>query len=699
PAAFVVLEALPLNPSGKVDRRALASLRGEPARRPLTAEEDRAEPRTPYEEAVAAIFESVLNVESVGIRDDFFEFGGHSLLATQVASRLRAELAVDLPLRAVFENPTVAALAREAEASVRAGRGLSLPPIVPVARGDEAPLSFTQEWMWFVDQLDPTGASPVSLLAVRLQGRLDGAALERALGEVTRRHEVLRTTFPVVGGRPVQKVAPPAPFVLPRVDLAALPEDAREAESDALLAAEVRRRLDLEYGPLMRALLTALGPEDHLLVLPLHHILVDGWSMGLLTRELAALYAAFQRGEPSPLPPLPVQYADFAVWQRESLLRGENLEALLAYWTERLAGDPPALELPGARQGEVATLRSDRVPLSLGAGLSAAARRLAREQGVTLYTALLAAFQALLCRTTRQTDIRVGSSIANRNGPEIEDLIGYFVNTLVMRGDLAGNPTFHGLLGQLKEVVLGAYAHQDLPFTRLVEALRPDRAAGRTPLFQVMLILQNTPVRPLEVPGAGLTLTPVESQVEIATFDLTLVLSEGEALSGWLWFNRDLLDPAAAAHLGERFRLLLEGAAADPGKRLSEISLLTEAERRQLLAGRRAEERAKEEGREDTLRVRLERRVREDPDAVALAGGGGALRPGARPGGGIRPVRGRSGSRDLAAPRKSGRGAPLRRPRRLGPAPRQERPRRPGDLGRSAPRRAAGGAGRAGARS
>jgi amino acid adenylation domain-containing protein len=590
PAAFAVLAALPLTPNGKVDRRALGTLRLEAVRR---VEEDDA-PRTPFEETLAAIWEGVLGVEKVGLRDHFFELGGHSLLATQVVSRVREAFGVELPLRVLFESPTLAALARAVEAASRAGHGLSVPPIRPVPRdAGEAgtPLSFAQEWMWLIDHLDPEGSGLNSPLPVRLRGDLDSRALESALAEVVRRHEVLRTTFPVVGGRPVQRVEPAAPLALPRIDLAGLPEEARESTARAILDAELTRRLDLERGPLVRALLLIQGPDDHLLVLTVHHILFDGWSAGILIREVATLYAAFSQGERSPLPELPVQYADFAVWQRE-WLAGEALESMLGYWRERLAGELPVLELPGARPGaEVTSMRSDCLPLALGAELTAAVHRLARAEGVTLFVALLAAFQALLHRVTRATDIVVGSPIANRNHPEIEGLIGYFVNTLVMRGDLSGDPPFRELVRRLREVALGAYAHQDLPFTKLVEALRPDRAASRTPLFQVMFLLQNTPAEPLEAPGAGLTLAPVESQAQIATFDLTLVLHDAGdhqgGLGGWLWYNRDLLDAGSVAALGERFRLLLESAVADPGRRLSELSLVTEEERRQLLAGPR----------------------------------------------------------------------------------------------------------------
>ncbi len=619
PSAFVLLPALPLTANGKVDRRALARLEPAAAEPPAG---DLQAPRTPAEEIVAAAWREVLGIERVGLHDSFFESGGHSLLATRVVSRLREAFGVEVPLRALFETPTVAGLAQAVEELSRKGEGIVAPPLRRMPRDPAAdhpaalaPLSFAQEWMWLIDQLDPTRAAFGVPLAVRLHGTLDPAALGRALQEVVGRHEVLRTTFPVLDGRPVQRIAPPLAVPLPLVDLTGHPAEEEERWIDAAL----RRPLDLARGPLVRALLLRRRAAEHTLVLDFHHILFDGWSGGVLVRELATLYRAFTAGEASPLPELPVQVADHAVWQR-GWLQGAALDRLLAWWKERLAGPTPQLDLPGARRGGVATLRGARRRVELGAELSAALQALTRREGVTLFVALLAAWQAVLHRLTRETDLRIGAPVAGRNRPELEGLIGYFVNTLVMRTDLGGDPSFRELLARAKETALGAWAHQDLPFTRLVEELQPDRSAGRTPLFQVMLILQNTPVPSIELPG--LSLVPADRETPLATFDLTLVLAEeAGGLGGWLWYNRDLLEGDAVAHLFERFRVLLAGATAAADHRLSALPLVTEAERRQLLEGRPAMSVAPSvppaaEG--DLLPTVFEARVDAEPDAVAL---------------------------------------------------------------------------------
>ncbi|HYG64881.1 MAG TPA: amino acid adenylation domain-containing protein [Thermoanaerobaculia bacterium] len=619
PAAFVLLDALPLTANGKVDRRTLAGIEPVSAAAPV---QGRVAPRTPAEERVAAVWRDVLGLESLGIHDDFFELGGHSLLATQVISRLRQAAGVEIPLRTLFEAPTVAALAGEVETLTRAGGGLVAPPIVRTGRTErdsDPPLSFAQEWMWLVDQLDPDGTTVISMIPVRLRGRLDVPALGAALDGLVRRHEVLRTTFPLVDGRPVQRIAPAAGLRLPMVDLQGLPEAAREAEADALTLAESTGRMDLARGPLLRALLLRLGPEDHSLLLAPHHILLDGWSLGVLLRETAALYQGVT------LPELPVQYADYAVWQRR-WLQGEPLEALLGYWRRQLAAPLAVLELPGSRP-DAAAMRSARVPVALGPELSAALRALAQSHGVTLFVALLAAFQALLHRYTRQTDIPVGSSVANRNSPEIEGLIGYFVNTLVLRTGLGGDPGFSELLTRVREVALGAYAHQDLPFTRLVEELQPDRAASRTPLFQAFFLLQNMPMPKIELPG--LAMTGLEPDAPTATFDLALVLSEGDqGLAGSLWYNRDLLEEETMTLLMERFRTLLGGAAADPACRISALPLVSEAERRQLLAPSSSAPLSASaapsgsagpaDNEAGCLHRRFADRVQDDPEAVAL---------------------------------------------------------------------------------
>ncbi|MFZ5917840.1 MAG: amino acid adenylation domain-containing protein, partial [Chloroflexota bacterium] len=580
PSAFVMLEALPLTPSGKVDRDAMPTPEWsrEGLGRAYIA------PRTPVEELLAGLFAVVLGVERVGIHDNFFELGGHSLLATRLVSRLRQVFEVELPLRELFGAPTVAGLAGKIEAAQKA----NLPPITPLPRDEvtglpvEAPLSFAQQRLWFLDQLEP--GSPMYNIpdAVRVNGTLDVLALAHSLNEIVRRHEVLRTTFRTQDGRPAQVVAPEVHLALPLTDLGHLPAEEREAEALRLAQEEAQRPFDLARGPLLRARLLRLEQQDHFVLLTMHHIVSDGWSMGVLIRELSELYPAFLAGQPSSLLPLPLQYVDFAHWQR-GWLQGEALEAQLDYWRQQLAGSPPLLELPTDRpRPAMQTYRGDYRTFVLSPELSQAIKELGRQEGATLFMTLLAAFQTLLYRYSGQEDISVGTPIANRNRAEVEGLIGFFVNTLVIRGDLSGGPSFRELLGRLREAALGAYAHQDLPFEMVVDALQPQRELSHNPLFQVMFVLQNAMRQAFELPG--LTLSPVEVDTGVATFDLTLAMEETpEGLSGAVEYNTDLFDRATIERLVGHFCTLLEAIVAQPDSRVCEVPLLTGWERQQLL--------------------------------------------------------------------------------------------------------------------
>ncbi|MCP4658422.1 MAG: non-ribosomal peptide synthetase, partial [bacterium] len=543
PAAVGLLDALPLTANGKIDRVALAR-RALPTPAAGVAAAARTEPRSPLEEAIAAIWEEVLELAEVGVHDDFFELGGHSLLATRVVSRVRRALGIELPLRVVFERPTVAGLGVYVGAALRREEGLEAPPICPrdQRNRDTAPLSFAQQRLWFIDRFDPDSALYGIPTHLRLAGRLDVAALHRTLNEIVRRHEMLRTSFGTEDGVPVQRIRSELPVPLPVLELGRLDAFAR-AEARRLALAEARRPFDLSRGPLLRARLLRLASEEHSLVITVHHIAFDGWSAGVFLGELTALYKAFSTGSPSPLPELPVQYADFAVWQRQWLRRGrpsgEVLERQLAYWREQLRG-LPVLELPTDRPRPVmqsfrGAAESFRLP---GEGLIA----LSREQGTTLYMTLLAAFQTLLSRYTRQLDLAVGTVVANRNQAEIEPLVGFFVNTLVLRGDLAGNPAIRALLARFREVALGAYAHQDLPCEKLVEELDPERDLSQNPLIQVVFVLQNAPAAPQDlVPGLTASLESVD--VGEAKFDLTVVLGEAEGeLVGTAEYGTDLFD-------------------------------------------------------------------------------------------------------------------------------------------------------------
>ncbi|HTN88778.1 MAG TPA: amino acid adenylation domain-containing protein [Sorangium sp.] len=578
PSAFVVLDALPLTPNGKVDRRGLPA----PDAARAGDAQTYAAPRTPAEELLAGIFAEVLGVEQVGVHDDFFALGGHSLLATQVISRIRAAFGTELPLRLLFKTPTVAGLGAQVEAAQRAGMRASAPPIEPVPRDGELALSFAQQRLWFLEQLDPGNASYVSPGALRLRGRLDAAALGRAFGEVVRRHEALRTTFATRDGRAAQEIQPaPATWPVPVMDLTSMPEAEREAEALRATAAEAARPFDLAAGPLLRTRLLRLGADDHVLLVTMHHIVSDGWSIGVLMREVAALYQAFVEGKPSPLPELAIQYADFAAWQRR-WLAGEVLDEQLAYWKERLAG-AQVLELPTDRpRPGVQRLRGGRHEVRLPAALVTELARLSRRRGATLFMTLMAAFQVLLSRYSGQTDISVGTPIANRNRAEVEPLIGLLVNTLVLRSDLSDAPQFTQLLDRVREAALGAYAHQDVPFERVVEALGVARNLRRTPLFQAMFGLQTAPMTAPTLADVELSLLAADSGTTRFEIELTLN-EEAGALVGAVVYSAELFDATTIARMVESFELLLRGIVAEPERPVSELPLLSEAERRRVL--------------------------------------------------------------------------------------------------------------------
>ncbi len=575
PSAFLAIRALPLTEHGKVDRAALLALdAGEAVGRAAYVA-----PRDEAEEKVAGAWAAVLGVERVGALDHFFDLGGHSLLATQVASRLRDAFGVEVPVRLLFDAPTVAGLAgrlREMH-----GTGLVAPPVRRAARDRPPPLSFAQESLWYLDQLGPRQATFNVSAALRVVGSLDLGALRRAFDEVVRRHEALRTAFASIDGRPVQVIAPSQPVPLEVVDLSGFPPEERRAEAERQAEEETRRPFDLATGPLFRASLFRLDEGDHAVLLTMHHIITDGWSFGVAAGELAALYGAFREGRPSPLPEPAIQYADYALWQRE-WLRGEAKERLLDYWRRHLDGVRP-LELPTDRpRPPVRSARGDLRWFSLPRGLSDSLAELGRREGATPFMTLLAAFQLLLARSSEQETFAVGSPIANRNRAEVEGLVGYFINMLALRADLSGNPTFRELLGRVREAALGGYEHQDLPLELLVEALHPERDASRTPLFQAMFVLQNNQMP--DVVPAGLTLEPFGgSGTGTAKFDLSLAMAETpEGLVGSLEYATDLFDGSTIDRMLGRFRGLLEAVVADPDRRASDLDLATADDSRAL---------------------------------------------------------------------------------------------------------------------
>ncbi|MES1242784.1 MAG: amino acid adenylation domain-containing protein, partial [Acidobacteriota bacterium] len=625
PASFVLLESLPLSAGGKVDRRALAALAPEPD----GGEEAFAAPRSPAEEVLAGIWAEVLGADRpVGIHDDFFALGGHSLLATRVISRVRRAFGVELPVRALFEEPTVAGLARRV--TEEAGSGAP-PPVVPVPRGRGLPLSFAQQRLWFLERLQSGGALYNLLLAARLTGPLDPGRLGRALEEVARRHESLRTSFPETADGPVQAVAPPGPVPLPLADLASLPPAAREAEVSRRIAAEARNPFDLGAGPLLRCGLLRLGEEDHALLVGVHHTVCDGWSIGLLERELGIVYGALSRGEarllPELLPELPVQYADYAIWQR-GRLSGEARERETAWWRSRLAGMPAVVELPADRlRPPVQSFRGARLPMEIPDDTAGALRALGRRQGSTLFMVLLAALDALLLRYTGEERLTVGTPTANRGALEVEPLIGNFANTLALPVSLEGDPELTVLLERVREAVLAAFAHQELPFELLVEALSPQRDLSHNPLFQVLFGLHGLPPRRGRLGDLVLEPLPVESGS--ARFDLALDLTDPGAggLRGAFEYATDLFDRPTVERLGGHLRTLLDGALAHPRARLSELPLLTGAERRQLLE--EGDGGPPETASAATLHEMVERQARLRPDAVAVVCGGERLTYGA----------------------------------------------------------------------
>jgi amino acid adenylation domain-containing protein len=494
---------------------------------------------------------------------------------------------------------------------------LALPSVSRISPTDKTisvPLSFAQERLWILDQLEPGSSAYNIPLAVHLSGRLNVSSLQQSIGEIFRRHEVLRTTFSTEHDRPVQRIAPVTAFTLPEIDLSAMPKEQREARAQQLASEEAPRPFDLVSGPLMRATLLLLNPEEHVLLVTMHHIASDGWSMGILYQELSVLYEAFLTGNPSPLPEPPIQYADFAVWQKE-WLQGENLEKQLAFWKEQLRDLSP-LELPTDHPRPlVQTFHGAVHSVQLSRDLSESLQSLSRREGVTLFMTVLAAFQVLLHRYTGQDDIVVGTPIANRNREEIEGLIGFFVNTLVMRTDTSGNPPFRELLKRVRRVSLDAYAHQDLPFEKLVMELRPERDLSLNPLFQVMFALQNAPVSNLELPG--LTLSHMGIETTRTRFDLEVHLWEAEeGLRAAFVYNTDLFDPDTIKRMAGHYQRILEGIVDNPDRRLSELPLLTEAERHKLLV--EWNDTATDYPRDKCIHELFEEQVQRTPDAIAV---------------------------------------------------------------------------------
>ena len=651
PAAFVALTSFPLTVSGKINRLALPKPETN-----LETEESYIAPRGALEEVLATIFAEVLKLERIGVRDNFFDLGGHSLSATQIVSRGREAFRMELPVRKIFERPTVEGVAQAlleehgeqiertaelllqissfsdeearekwilpvtpsrkkkiadtASEPLREERGKPTPPETRTA-----PLSFAQQRLWFLDQYEPENILYNIPSAIRLNGALDVIALERSLNEILKRHEALRTTFAGMSDRPLQVINEPRDFRLTVIELRESSPEKKEATVARLAADEARTPFNLAAGPLLRVKLLRLAEDDHVLLITMHHIISDGWSIKVLISEIGELYEAYANGREATLPELPIQYADFAVWQR-NWLQGERLEEQLSYWKTQLAAAPPLLELPTDRpRPTFKTFHGADVHLSLSKKLSEDITLLSRREGATLFMTLFSAFVTLLYRYSGQHDILVGTAIANRNRAETERLIGFFINTLVLRTRLSEQMTFRELLDQVRETALDAYAHQDLPFEKLVEELQPERTLSHSPVFQVLFHLQNAVTEGLSLSGLGMSQLEVEMQT--AKLDLSVSMAESnDGLVGTFNYNTDLFDATTIRRMAEHFECLLDAAVSNPDEQIARLRLLTETENNKVLF--EWNDTRRDYGKDDPLHLAFAEQARLTPDAVAV---------------------------------------------------------------------------------
>jgi amino acid adenylation domain-containing protein len=610
PAAFVPLGSLPLTPNGKVDRKALPAPEGRPSEDVYLA------PRTPAEEVLAGIWAGLLGLERVGASDHFFDLGGHSLLATRLIAAIRDAFGVDVPLRLVFERPTLEGLARAISEAGEAGAPAE-DPILPVPREpgvNRFPVSFAQLREWILDRLEPGNPAYNIPGHLRIEGPLSVPALSEALRGLVRRHEVFRTAFAAGEEEPLQVVVPEARLEVPLIDLSALPAGAREAGLRQCVVEEDGTGFDLSAAPLLRARVVRLGSADHALLLTVHHIVSDGWSTSILNQELAALYEAV------PLPELPVQYADYAVWQRRRL-SGEAFETQTGFWLQCLAGAPPLLELPTDRpRPPVRSSRGGQVPILLPQPLAGRLEELARQSGATLFMILLAGYQALLARWSSQEDVVTGTYSGNRPRRELEGLIGFFINTLALRIGVAGEPSFFDLVRRVRETTLEAFAHRDVPFEKLLEILQLPRDPSRTPLFQALLVLQSFPPTRADL-STGVRLSELGEEKETSDYDLGLWLGEGpEGVGGTLQYSTDLFDEATIVRFAAQLQTLLEAAVADPGRNIWTLPLVgTEEGARQIAAWSRGP--AVPPG-SSLLHFLVEEQAARTPGAIAVEAGG-----------------------------------------------------------------------------
>ncbi|MCI0767842.1 non-ribosomal peptide synthase/polyketide synthase [Bacillus sp. TL12] len=609
PAYFFQIEGMPLTPNGKVNRKALLELEAQ------FISEDITSSRTPVEELIVSVWSQVLGIKNIGVQDSFFEIGGHSLLATQVVSRLQEIFQIELPVRELFEYATVESLAKRLDQLRKGDRKREIPPLMPMERGETIPLSYAQQRLWFIDQFTPNSALYNMPMVCRLTGSWLPEALETGWNQLIERHESLRTVFHEVNGQPVQQIEPYAFRSILKMDLTMLSPEDREEEVKRLIQQEAEVPFDLGEGPLIRTSILRVGEEEWILLCTLHHIISDGWSMGVLLEEWMAFYEKATDGKVAELEPLPVQYADFAQWQK-GWLKGEVLDQQLQYWREELSGELPVLQLPMDRpRSAIQTHHGSTYTLALPSTLHDKLNEFSRQEGATLFMTLLAAYQSFLSRYTGQEDILVGSPIANRNYREIEGLIGFFVNTLVYRANLSGRPTFQDVLSQVRQKALKAYEYQDIPFEKIVEVIQPERSTSHSPIFQTMFILQNMkqdfPVL------SDRNIEMIESHNPIAKFDLSVMVAETE--EGLLFtfeYNKDLFDATTIERMAGHFVKWLHEVSHHPQNPLHSLSMLSESERTLLLET--WNDTVMEMSPQSLICDRFEGQVAKNPEAIAV---------------------------------------------------------------------------------
>jgi amino acid adenylation domain-containing protein len=610
PAVVICLIELPLTPNGKVNRKALPV----PSLADLHSEEY-VPPRNDIEKVLASLWTEILGIERIGVHDNFFTLGGHSLLATQVVSRIFQVIGVTIPLKTLFEASSIDALAIQVQKYQTSQESIGLMPLQLADRKGRLPLSFAQQRLWFINQLEPNSTAYNMPAAVKLQGQLDLLAMEKTLKEIVRRHEALRTNFINQDGQAAQVIKDSNSWQMSTINLQQMLDIQKEVKIMELAEIEAVKPFDLTTDYLVRATILLVSENECILLLTMHHIVSDGWSMGVFVKEINILYSAFARGETSPLPDLEIQYVDFAIWQQQ-YLQGDRLDQQLKYWHKQLAGAPTSIELPTDRsRPAVQTFKGATQSFSLSADLTSSLNTLSQREGVTLFMTLLTAFNVLLFRYSDQTDICVGSGIANRHHGQLENLIGFFVNMLVLRTDLSGYPSFKELLGKVKDTALSAYAHQDLPFEMLVDALQPDRDLSYSPLFQVAFVLQNAPSSEDQL--TGLKMSELETENNTAKFDLTLSIEQsgGKIIGSWE-YSTDLFDDETIARMAGHFQTLLMGIVVDSECRITDLPLLTPYEQNQLFVEWNST--YLEYPQDKCIHQLFEEQVQKTPEAIAI---------------------------------------------------------------------------------